>query len=64
MISTVEKLEKGEITPVKQNEDEATYAPIIKKEMAFIDFNKTADEIHNAVRGYYSWPCAFFFMIF
>ena len=61
MVSTVEKLENGEITPTPQNHDEATYAPIIKKEMALIDFNKTAEEIHNAVRGYYSWPCAFFF---
>ncbi len=63
MVSTIEKLEKGEITPKKQNDDEATYAPIIKKEMAFIDFKSmTAREIFNAVRGYYSWPCAFFFL--
>ena len=62
MISTLEKLEKGEITPIKQEEEKATYAPIIKKEMALIDFNKTANEVFNAVRGYYSWPCAFFFM--
>lgn len=61
MVSTVEKLNKGEITPTPQNHDEATYAPIIKKEMALIDFGKTATEIHNAVRGYYSWPCAYFF---
>lgn len=62
MLSTLSKLEKGEITPKKQNESQATYAPIIKKEMAHLDFNKTAEEIHNAVRGYYSWPCAFFFL--
>lgn len=62
MLSTLEKLEKGEITPQKQNESGATYAPIIKKDMAHLDFNKTAKEIHNAVRGYYSWPCAFFFL--
>ena len=61
MVSTLAKLSKGEITPIKQTESDATYAPIIKKEMAQIDFNKTATEIHNAVRGYYSWPCAFFF---
>ena len=31
--------------------------------MALLDFeNKTAEEIHNAVRGYYSWPCAYFFL--
>ena len=63
MVSTLSKLEKGEITPEKQNDNEATYAPIIKKEMAFIDFKaKTAKEICNAVRGYYSWPCAYFFL--
>ena len=60
MLSTLEKLEKGEITPKKQT-GEPSYAPIIKKDMAFIDFSKTANEVHNAVRGYYSWPCAFFF---
>ena len=62
MLSTLEKLEKGEIIPQKQDETKASYAPMIKKEMAELDFNKTAEEIHNAVRGFYSWPCAFFFI--
>ena len=61
MLSTIEKLEKVEITPKKQ-EGDATYAPIIKKEMALLDFQKPAKELFNAVRGYYSWPCAYFFM--
>ena len=61
MIETIGKLEKGEINPKKQGEN-ASYAPIIKKEMARLDFNKSAKEIHNAIRGYYSWPCAFFVM--
>jgi methionyl-tRNA formyltransferase len=61
MISTLKKLEKGEITPIKQG-NEATYAPIIKKDMAKLDFSLTANAVHNAVRGYYSWPCAFFFL--
>ncbi len=61
MLSTIEKLKKGEITP-KSQIGTPSYAPIIKKEMAFIDFNKTAQEIHNAVRGYFSWPCAFFLL--
>ena len=61
MVSTIRKLEKEEITPKPQNHDKATYAPIIKKEMALIDFNKTATEVHNAIRGYYSWPCAYLF---
>lgn len=63
MVSTLEKLQKGDIVPTKQDESKATYAPIIKKEMALLDFNnKTAKEICCAIRGYYSWPCAFFFL--
>lgn len=63
LVNTLADLESGSITPQKQDEERASYAPIIKKEMAQLDFeNKTAKEIHNAVRGYYSWPCAYFFL--
>ena len=62
LVSTVDKLAKGEITPTPQNHDEATYAPIIKKEMALIDFNKDAKTINNAIRGYNSWPVAYFML--
>lgn len=62
MVSTLKKAQAGTLNPTRQNDAEATYAPIIKKEMAHIDFTKTADEICNAVRGFYSWPCAFCFI--
>ena len=63
LVNTLADLERGNITPQKQDEEKASYAPIIKKEMAQLDFeNKTAKEVHNAVRGYYSWPCAYFFL--
>lgn len=62
MVSTLKKVQEGTLNPLKQNENEATYAPIIKKEMAHLDFTKTADEICNAVRGFYSWPCAYCFI--
>ncbi len=62
MVDTLDALEKGEIIPQKQDDSKASYAPIIKKEMALLDFTKTAEEVHNAVRGYYSKPCAYFFL--
>ncbi len=62
LVSTLKKAEQGALNPVKQDESNATYAPMIKKEMAHLDFTKTADEICNAVRGFYSWPCAYFFI--
>ena len=62
MVTTLEKAKNGQLNPIKQKEADATYAPIIKKEMAHIDFTQTADQICNAVRGFYSWPCAFCFI--
>lgn len=61
MLSTLRKLQKGTLLPIKQS-GSPSYAPIIKKEMAKIDFSKTATEVHSAVRGFYSWPCAYFFL--
>ena len=61
LVETLADLEDGSITPVKQDESKATSAPIIKKEMAKVSFHDmTADEVHNAVRGFYPWPVAFF----
>lgn len=63
LVKTLADLESGNVTPRKQEEEKASYAPIIKKEMALLDFKaKTASEICNAVRGFYSWPCAYFFL--
>ena len=57
---TLVKIQNGTAVYTKQNEDEATHAPMISKEMALIDFTKSANEIHNLVRGFYSWPTAYF----
>lgn len=62
MKETLVSIQNGTATRTAQCEVEATYAPILKKEMAQLDFNNTAEEIYNAVRGYYSWPCAYFFL--
>lgn len=59
LVKTILELEK--ITPKKQNEDEATYASIIKKEMAEIDWNKPYREVLNLIRGMNSWPMAYTF---
>ena len=43
---------------VKQNDDEATYAKIIKRSDEHLDFNTGAINIFNKVRGLNSWPLA------
>ncbi|MBE6732780.1 MAG: methionyl-tRNA formyltransferase [Ruminococcaceae bacterium] len=61
-VATIEKIANGTAKRTKQDESKATYAPILTKDMAQIDFTKTAWEVKNAVRGFNSWPCAYFFL--
>ena len=58
IIETLDKLKKGEITPQKQDESLATHTSKISKELCPIDFNKSAFEVHNKVRGLNPWPVA------
>jgi methionyl-tRNA formyltransferase len=56
---TLPKLLNGEITPIKQNDHEATFAPNIKHEQEKIDWHKTGEEIYNQIRGLNPWPVAY-----
>ena len=58
LVETINKMVKGEITPIKQNDEESTYASMLNKEMAKIDWNKPAEVLHNHIRGLYPWPIA------
>jgi len=52
LVETLQKIENGTAERIKQNEEEATYAPMLEKEMAKIDWEKqNAKDIHNLVRG-------------
>lgn len=56
---TLPKLLKGELTPVKQDDAKATFAPNIKREQEKIDWTKSGEEIYNHIRGLHPWPVAF-----
>lgn len=58
LLKTVEALKNGSLTPVPQDDSEATYAPMLSKDMSPIDFSRSAREIHDQIRGLSSWPCA------
>ncbi|MCH5321048.1 MAG: methionyl-tRNA formyltransferase [Eubacterium sp.] len=58
LITCLEMLENGDITPIKQSEDGISYAQKITKELSPIDWSSTALEVHNKVRGLQTWPCA------
>ncbi|MDM5327993.1 methionyl-tRNA formyltransferase [Neobacillus sp. CF12] len=56
---TLPKLLEGKLTPIPQNNDEATFAYNIKREQEKIDWSKTGEEIYNHIRGLNPWPVAF-----
>jgi len=58
LVSTLEGLLLNKITPTKQS-DGGTYAHKIQKSEGSIDWKKTAQEIHNKIRGFQTWPSAF-----
>jgi methionyl-tRNA formyltransferase len=54
---TLRRLPAG-IPATPQDESQSNYASMLKKDMAVIDWNKSAQEIHNLVRGLNPWPIA------
>ncbi|MCR4781588.1 MAG: methionyl-tRNA formyltransferase [Lachnospiraceae bacterium] len=61
IVETLKGLEEGSITPIPQNEEEATHVGMIKKELGNLDFTKSAKVLSNYVKGLNPWPCAYTF---
>lgn len=55
---TLTRFENGKVPAVPQNEAEVSYAPMLDKTMCPIDWTKTAQQVHNHVRGLHPWPVA------
>jgi len=51
-------LANGEIKPIAQEHEKATFAPQFSKEETFLDFTKTAQQLHDLVRALYPKPSA------
>lgn len=58
MLKTIAAAANGELKPEKQNDDLSSYAPMISKETAKIDWSRSADEIIHLIYGMNSWPVA------
>lgn len=59
LTSAIKQIEDGTVTREKQNEREATLAPILKKEDGRIDWSRPAQQIYNRLRGFTPWPGAY-----
>lgn len=57
LAETIKNIDK--ITPIPQDHEKHTYAPMITKEMAHIDWSKPTDEISKLICGMNSWPMAY-----
>lgn len=60
VIKTISLIESGDYQLLSQDDSLASPAPKITKEICNIDWNKSAEEIHNLVRGLSPHPAAFF----
>lgn len=58
LVETIRGIRDGIIKPFPQ-QGEPSYAPQLKKEDGKIDWNKSATEIFNIIRGTYPWPGAY-----
>ena len=58
LMETIEMLEKGQLNPIKQDDALSSKVGLLTRDMSAIDWSKSAFEIHNKIRGLYSWPGA------
>lgn len=58
IVKVVHSALDGTLTREKQDDSKSCYAKMLTKEMSKIDFTKSAQEVHNQVRGLNSWPSA------
>lgn len=58
LLETIEAVKNNTLSPVPQDDSLSTHAPMLTKDMCPIDFSKTAQEVHNQIRGLSAFPCA------
>lgn len=59
IVEALPKIERGELVPVKQNEEETCYAKMLHKSMGRIDWQLSAKKLDCLIRGLISWPGAY-----
>ena len=55
---TLGRMQLGQVEATPQNPEQVSYAPMLDKTMCPIDWTKTAQQVHNHVRGLHPWPVA------
>lgn len=55
---TLTRFTQGKVPAQKQDESQVSFAPMLEKTMCPIDWSKTAQQVHDHVRGLQPWPVA------
>ena len=55
---TLGRFADGTVSATAQDESKVSFAPMLDKSMCPIDWNKTAQQVHDHVRGLHPWPVA------
>jgi len=59
LLDSIDLIKRDAVSFLKQPDNEATYAPKLKKEDGLIDWRWGAEEIYNRIRAFVPWPGAF-----
>jgi methionyl-tRNA formyltransferase len=59
LLETLAGIEAGTVKPKEQDDAQATYAPMLKKEDGLVDWHLPARAIERRVRGFNPWPTAY-----
>jgi len=62
LIEAISRLKAGQLAPVRQDDSQATYAPMLNKEEGHLDWSRPASELHCLIRGLDPWPSAYSFL--
>ena len=59
LLNTIDDIASGKAKAIAQNDAEATYATLLDRSMEHIDWSKSAQEVHNLIRGFNPAPSTF-----
>jgi len=62
LVQTLDRMAAGPVNEVPQDDSLANYAHRLTKEDGLVDWSRTADEIHNQIRGLHPWPHAYSYL--
>lgn len=61
IVETLDKYAAGQLEPTPQDDSESSYASMLSKEDGRVDWEKTAKEVADHIRGFNPWPGAYTF---